>query len=47
MKPNEMSVNQNIKKHLFPMGRPPGIKHKVDVKDASQEKYAESTMASG
>ena len=25
------------------MGRPPGIKHKVDVKGASQEKYAGST----
>nr|DAN19690.1 MAG TPA: hypothetical protein [Caudoviricetes sp.] len=25
MKPNEMSANRNVKKQLFPMGRPPGI----------------------
>jgi hypothetical protein len=44
---DEMSANQNVKKLLFPMGLPPGIKQKVDVKSMNQEKYAGNTIASG
>ena len=45
-------TEQNVRKSeyeklLFPMGGPPGIKHKADVKGVSQEKYAGSTITSG